>query len=477
MLNTSPLARLRAGYGPARLRAGYGPARLRAEHGLRRHLPSCFVAAVVLSNTAAASAESSDKSVDAMHEKNKARIATFDLGEWTISSDLQVRPRFLADAGRDFAESDTANTRVTQRTRLGATVTHEDGWAGRVLIQDVRAWGEANNTLNDFSADGLDIQEAYIRIPMTDYLRLHIGRQEVNFDNQRILGAVGWAQRARALDGIRLVGTFGQGEAQVLYARLSQKALAFEPDATLPDDRESNSDFIAAHIGYKFGRWLNANASYYLVENRPADSSRHTIGTFLTGSASILLYTGEFYYQFGELGGGEESQTIDAFMAAFEGGFALPANLKLLGRFEYLSGSGTPQSAFDPFFGTNHKFYGEADYFLVLLGTAVGTGGNGLVDYGGKIAFNGVENLSLSASVHVFSTVEAIEVDGNDETFLGLEIDLKATYRFSPFLRITGVYAPIVPGEAMRLQNRVSDDSSMDLEIEHFGYVTLDLQI
>ena len=439
---------------------------------------SSFSAAAILCLFAVeGAAEPASKKVDAMHTKNKKKALSFEKGPWVFAGDVQVRPRFLADAGRDFEDSNTSNMRVTMRSRLGATVTHEDGWGIRLLVQDVRAWGEAANTLNDFSAEGLDIQEAYVRIPITDYFRLHLGRQEVNFDNQRILGAVGWAQRARALDGARLVSTLGKAELQLLYARLSQKALPFEPDATIPPERTDNSDFVAAHAQYKFGAWLNANFSYYLIENRPAELTRHTIGTYLTGSVAPISYTGEFYYQFGSLNVGEESEDIDAWMAAFEAGVALGGGLKLVGRFEYLSGSGTPQSAFDPFFGTNHKFYGEADYFLVIPGTALGTGGNGLIDYGGKVVFTGVQKLVMSIDAHVFSTAEAVEIDGEDETFLGVEIDFKFTYRPTPFLRITGLYAPIIPGEAIRLQNRVSDDPNTDLNLEHFGYVTLDFKI
>jgi len=417
------------------------------------------------------------KKIDPFHKKNKSRTAVMGLGDWALSFDLQVRPRFLADAGRDFTDSDSANTRVTQRARFGATASHKDGWAARVVVQDVRAWGEALNTLNDFSAEGLDVQEAYFRVPIAESIQLYLGRQEINFDNQRILGAVGWSQRARALDGARLVGRYGAAELQLLYARLSQKALPFEPDATIPADRTSNSDFVAGHLAYKLGPWLNANFSYYLIENRPAELTRHTVGTYLNGKADILRYTGELYFQFGSLPSGETSADIEAWMGALQAGIALESGFEILGRIEYLSGSGTPESAFDPFFGTNHKFYGEADYFLVMPGAALGTAGNGLIDAGGVVKYSGFKGVALSIDTHIFSTTNAVSVGEEEHSFLGVEIDFKVTYRPSPFFRITALYAPIIPGEAIRLQPRVPDDPNVDLQLEHFGYVTAELKI
>jgi hypothetical protein len=49
---------------------------------------------------------------------------------------------------------------------------------------------------------------------------------------------------------------------------------------------------------------------------------------------------------------------------------------------EYLSGDGTPSKAFNTLVATNHKLYGEQDYFPSV---PKNTGNNGLIDVGGRV--------------------------------------------------------------------------------------------
>ena len=413
------------------------------------------------------------------------RKASFTLDSWRFAADAQVRPRMLGDSGRDFIDSGAgdSNVRVTMRSRLGVAAAHREGWAVRVMVQDIRVWGEEGDangfndpnsaTLNDFSAAGLDLQEGYLRIPITDDLRITLGRQEIGYDNERILGKVDWSQRARALDAARLTYSRSGFVGEFVYAKLLQQPLPFELDGTIPD-REDDADFISVHLHYPvLAEALEANVSYYMLDDGVNNTSRHTLGTYLKGATLGLNYDAEFYYQFGDIGPRPEDETISAWMVAGTAGYTLDLGVKLnlTGRFEALSGDGTPQGAFDPFFGTNHKFYGEADYFLVLPAQ---TNNLGLLDPGFEFKVTLMPQLVAGVNVHFFI---AMESDAQNENYFGTEIDFTVTWRLTEFSSISGVYGPFWPGEAMRFRSGAATQPEVGLELEHFGYVTVDLQI
>ncbi|NJK90060.1 MAG: alginate export family protein [Myxococcales bacterium] len=304
-------------------------------------------------------------------------------------------------------------------------------------------------------------------------MRLTLGRQEIGFDNERILGAVDWSQRARALDAARLTATLGPVVADLVYAKLLEDPPPFELDATFPA-REDDADFVAAHVNYGgLGDALQLNASYYLLDSGENDITRHTVGTYLVGKLAGFNYDGEFYYEFGDIGPRDASESIHAWMVAGTLGytFPLPLSPNVTGRFEALSGDGTPGGAFDPFFGTNHKFYGEADFFLVIPAQ---TGFLGLMDPGFVVSAKLAKNLITSINAHFFL---AMEENAAEERYFGTEIDLKAHWQVNSFFRITGVYGPFFPGEAMRFRSGAPDDPSVDLDVEHFGYLTVELKI
>ena len=73
-----------------------------------------------------------------------------------------------------------------------------------IQIQDSRKFGDATNTLTDGSADLLDFHQAFFFISdfATEGLNVKLGRQEVAFANQRLIGAVGWHNVARSFDGV-----------------------------------------------------------------------------------------------------------------------------------------------------------------------------------------------------------------------------------------------------------------------------------
>ena len=111
--------------------------------------------------------------------------------------------------------STRARTHTPKMRRASAIKYGEMQHAG-VLVQDVRVWGEETHTLFDASSARLDVQEAWFRYQASDTMRATVGRQEIGLHEQRLIGVTDWAQQGRSFDGVRLEGSDGLVNAEVI---------------------------------------------------------------------------------------------------------------------------------------------------------------------------------------------------------------------------------------------------------------------
>lgn len=405
-----------------------------------------------------------------------------DLGQgWSVTFDGQLRPRFFAHSGKDFQADSTETAIVTQRARLGATLADDSGLALTLRLQDVRIWGEEADTLNDYDADGFDVHEAFAVVPIYKPLTLKIGRQEIIFDNHRLVGNVGWTQRARSFDAARAHWDTSDKKLGVdlVYAKVREST--GDPDGHVPDGRAGDTDFAGAHATYNLTDTHALSVAFYTnsarnptdTPNEP-DTIRHTAGAYFDGKVDGLVYTFEGYYQFGKANVqgatplDRVSETVSTFMAAGRIGYTLAMNPKPGAMLwaEYLHGDGTAEGTFDTLYATNHKFYGEMDFFLNIPDD---TGNRGLVDLGGKV---GVAPTSWFATNLAFHHLRPAESDAPGSAF-GNELDLRLDFPFHDNAAIQSMFGVFLPGEAMRNREQIAEDE--DLELEMLAYVTLDV--
>jgi hypothetical protein len=379
------------------------------------------------------------------------------LGEdWKLVVDGQVRPRLYFDTGRDFVDGDR-HEYVTQRSRLGVTLTDDEDLAIVVRLQDVRAWGEEENT-TDFEAEGLDLHEAYGQLKAGG-LMLRAGRQEVVLDNERLVGNLNWRQSARAFDGLRLRFE-GTGWDADVFGTVIAESDADDPDANVPTDRSGNVLFGGARGHKKLGESLDASLAYYVRSGKPADELRHTAGGYLHGGVGGLKYTVDGYYQFGSLG----DESINAYMAGLRAGYEAGA-LGFWAIADYLSGDGTPEGVFDTLYATNHAFYGEMDFFLDIPRN---TAGLGLIDLGGRVVAKASDTVTASVTYHYFRAAED-SPQGNAD--FGSEIDTRLDWKATPHLGIYLLYGIFLPGDAIADVRGIPGDPEMEQQL----YVTTDL--
>lgn len=380
-----------------------------------------------------------------------------------LEVDGQVRPRVFAHSGRDFVDG-ASPAYVTQRAQLGLTMSHADGVAVTVRVRDVRIWGEEADTLNDFTAEGLDLHEAFARLTLFEPLDLCIGRQELSLDEERLVGAVAWSQRGRSFDGVRAIFTIDKLELDAAWAK--ERETDDEPDGTVPRGRTGDVDFGYLQVRYNLGELGKVHVAYLgRVEDQGV--KRHTLGawTKLTPAAGLAL-TAEGWYQTGSVPAG----SLSAFMAAVRAEYTLDSKLKpavtLWG--ELLSGDGTPTGAFDTYYGTNHKWYGEMDLFLVL---PAHTANLGLIDAGGRLAaLAWPGRVKVNLDVHAFLPMEAA-ADGSQ--FFGLETNLVAVVTLHEWVKLRALYGLFLPGDSMRAPKRYAP--TVELGLEQLFFLTTDV--
>ena len=309
---------------------------------------------------------------------------------------------------------------VSMRARADITAALEKNVTVFVQLQDVRMWGEEANTLGDFSADNIDLHQAYVEIKKQGDTNLaaRAGRQQVAFGGQRLVGAVNWSQQGRSFDAVRL----SAGDER-LHLDILGAVLANDLTATFDAD---------AHLLGAYGQvkevgpgTLEAYGLYNKVA-AAAPTSQMTLGARWFGASDKIDFRVEGSYQIGQ----RMDNDVSAFMLGGRVGTKLndgKASVALW--YDYLSGDDDPADdqikVFDTLYATNHKFYGLADYFLNI---PVHTAGRGLQDIALKGSIVAADAVTFRMEAHSF---HAAQSEGLSTGHFGEEFDITAAYRYT----------------------------------------------
>lgn len=396
----------------------------------------------------------------------------------------QVRTRSELRNGQGTPAVDTIPAFFTsQRTRVNLAYT-----AYRMKfyasVQDVRVWGQDASTVNRVTLDGFDgfmLHEGWAELNLADTtsifrnLVLKIGRQELVYDDVRLLGNLDWLQQARRHDAVLL--------------KLDQNGWMFHLAGAFNQnaERKSNHIYNGVPAGYPAG--TNGMASLYKSMQFLYVARKMHFGTasflafkddfsrFAFAAADSLkknpIYGKGVWSRFttgGNLFGTVFRKVSFALSAFYQGGkyregtelneYLLSASaLYSVGR-KFSVGPGADITSgnngadpsrryqrFDPLYGTPHKFWGFMDYFYV----ADGFGSNGLADYYLKARYKAKDNLSFLADIHRFVLPEAVTgADGTKlQKALGTEVDLVMNYNFTRNISLEAGYSVMRTTETM----------------------------
>lgn len=283
----------------------------------------------------------------------------FARGELRDNADLQ---RSLQDFSIGLDQRARVSLRAAAFGRVGLVLE----------LQDVRAWGAERATNVTEPLTGL--HQGFVDVRATDWLDLRVGRQELCYGEERLLGCLDWGQSARAFDGVFARARSGFATVDVFGFSLARQQRLTE---TLPDGsirRLSNTGSYLYGVYTRLRPFSALAADVYaigLTEDETSLSngqrrSNHTItlGMRAVGKIGWLSVTGEGALQTGR----RERELILAGGFAGRGVVTLPIFGKPYLLFEMVGATGDGDTGdgvhrqFNQLFPTAHAHLGFIDY-------------------------------------------------------------------------------------------------------------------
>ena len=380
--------------------------------------------------------------------------------QFIISGEYRPRAEYRHGFQSLAAEDQEEAFFIDQRTRLNVNYKTEK-YAIRLVLQDVRTWGSQRQLVAD---DGAltTLHEAWGQVFLDDKFSIKLGRQEIAYDDHRIFGNVGWAQQARSHDAALL--RFNDGGTQF------DVGLAYNQDGP-----RSISTFYSVANSYKAFQYVwfrktfdEFSGSLLFLNNglQGGDASdfdtyfSQTIGGRFSWANSPFTANLNAYYQTGKLPDG--TTEINASLIGLDLGYKLTESSTATLGVELISGNNqvdpdSKSQAFNPFYGTNHKFNGLMDYFFV--GNHINN--VGLRDF--YVQVKSGKRFKIIPQLHFFLT-EGDLMDPSDsqaaDSFLGTELDVVFNYKVSDQINLQGGYSQMFASESMEILKGGDQDAT-----------------
>jgi len=432
--------------------------------------------------------------------------------QFTFTGQLRDRVEMRAGQGTLQQEGDKAALFTSQRTRLNAGYS---GYRFKIFtaIQDVRVWGQDASSINRTTTEannGILLHEAWAEIFLNDTistiqnLSLKAGRQEISYDDQKVLGSLDWLQQGRRHDAI--------------VFKFANKGWIADVGAAFNQNKENNTgtiyngtnpaygagtngigtlykSFQYAYVGRKFFFgdlsflfFKDDFNKYTLVAagtppvttkvNGTGVWSRNTTGIYFnTNVTRKLNLMGSYYYQGGK---NKDGRSLNANLLSITSTLQVGRKLFIGPGVDFLSGddgtktvtADSKDNRFDPLYGTPHKFWGSMDYFYA----ANGFGKQGLLDYFFKIKYNAQDNLSVALDIHGFESANTLSngSGGKLNSYLGTELDVLIKYNLTKIVNIEAGYSFMKATNSMA-SAAVKNVANADLNPQ-FAYVMLNIK-
>lgn len=350
-----------------------------------------------------------------------------------IGFKADVRWRAEAD-GRDFNSDTDIESFSWMRFRLGTYLQRGNVRAYVQFQYPHRLDWNSSKIEPDYS---VDLHQAYLKYHglIWDGFWFKVGRMEMAYGDERLIGPVGWSNIGRVFDGV-VIGHYTEMYSFDLFYTIQEERYTPLSEVIQEHDNEPDDYFAGAWFKYSplnlhlFGL-LNSTGALNNFGNIEQNFSRMTFGLhyanrYESGFSALL----DGAYQMGTMEDFATATEIDlaAWMVVVKAGYEFQNGLplSLYAGLDMTSGDDptTPENeTFNNLYYTGHKWRGSMDLF-------VGSNAEGLRDIFFKVKYKPMEDLGCMLAFHNFATSQdyASEVDGADATALGNEIDFEVMY-------------------------------------------------
>ena len=342
-------------------------------------------------------------------------------------------------------------------------------------------WGQGGANIN--------LYEGWANLQSKNGLFVKIGRQELDYDNERIIGNDDWTMTAPTHDVLKL-GYDGESHKIHLMAAYNQNA----------DSIETGISYYAGGLQpYKTMQtlWYHYNTPKNLFgisligmnigmqsknDSKPSETYyQQLVGTYVTLKPGIVALEGAFYYQMGKE---EHGMTLDAYMGSAKVTVTPSEVYNLYAGYDYMSGEQFPIAingglglifhdkarGFSTLFGSHHEFYGAMDFFY--LDSYVHNFSPGLQNLyvGGNVS--PVTGLKINAAYHFYAIAADLQIHTEKlNKALGHEMELNVGYTFEKFATVSAGYTFMRGTETMQTLQNLTDNRRL-----HWGWVMLSVK-
>lgn len=366
----------------------------------------------------------------------------------------QFIPRFEQRHGYKTLAAKNSKSAVFISERLRLSFDYQNKYVRLFAsIQDVRVWGNEPQAQN-YGSFGL--HEGWAEIFIKDKASVKLGRQELVYDDHRLLGNLDWVQAARSHDALlikvkhknaqlHMGGGFNQSSENLLgtiYKVKNYKALAFAWYNQKFDSSRSALSVYAIADGMQINDSVPTTKFRFTIGPRAEFKYKH-----VNANVGAYLQTGKTI----------ADKKIVSFMANVYAEYTHP-KFNIGAGYDYISGqnasktTNTKYNSFNTLYPTNHKFYGHMDYFLDLpTDTKLG----GLQDIYLRLNYRPKPKGMLGLDAHYFLSGNKVANPTSAGSYLklplGFELDAYGTYKPYDFLEVRAGYSIMAATSSMEV--------------------------
>ena len=360
---------------------------------------------------------------------------------FSIDVQLRTRAEYNGGAQTPLGPTDKRAFFINNRARIGLGYQYK--WLElKLSAQHTGVWGQD------------DIKDKFGRVSMNEaWARMcwgkeqewfaQVGRQQFSYDDERILGGLDWNVAGNWHDAVRL-GYEGTEHRAHIMAAYNQNGENIRGGFYQHNTGMPYRLLVGAWYHYQPTKVPVAFSALFLntgfeVGAAGAAKMAHmqTLGAHFTANPANWNLSASYYYQ---MGYNNADRRTSAMMAAVRANYAVLKELSLGVGYDYMSGAGTDpavNNAFNPLYGTHHKFYGAMDYFYA----SPWVNNCGLHDALFTINGKPHKKVSLGMTYHYFA---GASLPAGMAPTLGHELDFSMTAKLMEFITLHAGYSFMV---------------------------------
>lgn len=344
----------------------------------------------------------------------------------------------------------------------------------RITAQYSGVWGQSGS---------FNLYETWIKLKADNGLFAQVGRQELNYDDERILGRDDWTMVSNSHDALRM-GYEGHGHKAHLVLAYNQRSDNMNGGSTYRTDDGTHpyKSMVTAWYHYDLTRvplgfsllFMNLGAQNQQEED-PKTEHQQLLGTYIQYHPTRWNFEASYYRQ---MGTDEFHIPIKAWMMSLKADFQPSWHWCITGGYDYLSGDENPVipeigafgltyhdtvRGFSTLYGSHHQFYGAMDFFYIQGYYAGYTPGLQNLYLGAT--YKPIQPLNFNATYHYMRTASKIS---EATPSLGHELELSAGYTIIKDVKLSAGYTYMHGTSTLERLQRIEGKNKL-----HWGWLML----